>query len=71
MENKPKLKTQITKRWNIISDHQTLLPFSGTVKGIAFAQLEYILIEAGLLAPRRETKNETKTPTETKHANLT
>jgi hypothetical protein len=49
------LKAKITKRWNILTGHQTLYPFQGE-KSTAFAQLEYILIEAGLLAERRERR---------------
>jgi len=53
-----KLKTKITDRWNIITDHQSFNPMGAGQKGTAFAQLEYILIEAGLLAQRRERPSE-------------
>ena len=58
-----KLKTKITDRWNLITDHQTFNPMGSGQKGTAFAQLEYILIEAGLLAQSRKTNH--KQPAQT------
>ncbi len=52
------IKQKITERWNILTDHQTFNPMGAGQKGTAFAQLEYILIEAGLLAQRREKPSE-------------
>ena len=56
MDNK--LKQRITERWNIITERQSFNPLGAGQKGTAFAQLEYILIEAGLLAQRRERPSE-------------
>jgi hypothetical protein len=47
------LKHKITERWNIISRGQTCNPFKSSREITAFAQLEYILLEAGLLAQKR------------------
>ena len=54
-----KLKTKITERWNIITERQSFNPLGAGHKGTAFAQLEYILIEAGLLAQTRKHNNNT------------
>jgi hypothetical protein len=49
--NTKKLKREIAKRWPLIRSDQN-----------AYAQLEYILEEAGLLAKRRKTPNKTQEP---------
>jgi hypothetical protein len=56
--NDKELKRKITERWNILSNHQNFNPFADGPKITVFAQLEYILIEAGLLAQRRKRLSE-------------
>jgi hypothetical protein len=62
------LKRKITNCWNVITEDQKSNPFlpptptslsamSYGEKSRAFYQLEYILIEAGLLARRRERRH--------------
>jgi hypothetical protein len=53
------LKRKITNCWNILSNDQTETPFtiSHSDKARAFYQLEFILLEAGLLARRRERRH--------------
>ena len=48
------LKRKITARWNILSDGK-----AGEWEK-AFAQLEYILLEAGLLAKRRKRRKNSR-----------
>jgi uncharacterized membrane protein affecting hemolysin expression len=55
----PDLKRKITERWKVLSDHHNYNPFNSSRVNIAFAQLEYILLEAGLLAPRRARQKQT------------
>jgi hypothetical protein len=67
--NDKELKRKITERWNLLTRHQNFNPFPNGPECTAFAQLEYILIEAGLLAQRRERLSERAIhhpPTETK-----
>jgi hypothetical protein len=63
--NDPALKRKISERWNIISRGQRHNPFPTGRESTAFAQLEYILIEAGLLAQRRAPRRERKMLEET------
>jgi hypothetical protein len=55
MSEEEALKRKITQRWNVIAGIDRS-PFPSGPKSAAFAQLEYIMQEAGLLArprPRR------------------
>jgi hypothetical protein len=59
MDMDKQLKRKITHCWNILSNDQTETPFAIAAgdKARAFYQLEFILIEAGLLARRRERRH--------------
>jgi hypothetical protein len=54
MKNDKELKAEITKRWNVMTDRQTSNPFNDAAKSRAFYQLEFLLVEQGLLAQRRD-----------------
>lgn len=52
------LRPLITDLWNILSDGQTFNPFPQNMKSKAFAELEILLINEGLLRQRRERPSE-------------
>jgi hypothetical protein len=52
------LRPLITDLWNILSDGQMYNPFPHGMKSNAFAELEILLINEGLLRQRRERPSE-------------